>query len=53
MSNSVDIHMEDVHFIVGPNTSHMNKAEDCPNDANSPYDCRDPMANIIRQMKRV
>jgi hypothetical protein len=40
--------MEDIHFIIGPNTSRQNKADDGNCDANSPYDCRDPMENIIR-----
>lgn len=52
MSNSVSIHMEDVHFIVGPNTNHMSKDEDYKN-VNSDYDCHNPMTNIIRMMKQV
>ena len=51
MSNSVDIHMEDIHFIVGPNTNHMSHAEHYSKNANSDYDCNNPMVNIIRMMK--
>ena len=52
-TDSINLYVEDVHIIVGPNTQHVAKLEDYSTDANSFYDITDPFTNIVRMMKQV
>jgi hypothetical protein len=52
-TDAINLYVEDVHIIVGPNTKHVSKLEDYKTDANSFYDITDPFTNIVRMMKQV
>lgn len=45
--------VEDVHFILGPRTSHMSTDEDYTWDVDAAYDCNNPLANAANMHKRV
>jgi len=52
-SESVSVSVEDVHFILGPRTSHMSTDEDYTWDVDAAYDCNNPLANAANMHKRV
>lgn len=45
-SESMSVTIEDVHFILGPRTTHLSKHEDYNWDINWDYDENNPLANI-------
>lgn len=52
-SESMTVNIEDVHFILGPRTSHLSQNEDFDWDVDAPYDCDDPLVNAAAMHKRV
>jgi len=42
--------VEDIHFILGPNTGAVSKTSDFK-DANSPYDLNDIVPNLLRMFE--
>ena len=52
-SESMTVHVEDVHFILGPRTSHLSQKEDFDQNVDAPYDCEDPLVNAANMHKRV
>lgn len=52
-SESMSVSVEDVHFILGPRTSHLSENEDYCWDIRENYDCRNPLVNIAEMHKRV
>mmetsp|Transcript_7533 Transcript_7533/g.10686 ORF Transcript_7533/g.10686 Transcript_7533/m.10686 type:complete len:84 (+) Transcript_7533:218-469(+) len=52
-SESMSVNVEDVHFILGPRTSHLSKNEDYTWDIDAAYDCNEPLNNTAAMHKRV
>jgi hypothetical protein len=46
-SEAVNLTIDDIHFVLGPNITNVGKPSDF-GDANSPYDANDQIKNIIR-----
>jgi len=52
-TEGVSVYVEDVHFIMGPNSKYMSKKEDFNQDVNAFYDTKDQTTNILRMQSKV
>jgi hypothetical protein len=49
-SESINVTIEDIHFILGPNTGSVSQPSEFK-DANSPYDLNDVIPNLLRMFE--